>query len=789
MIQLRTLGALDIRGADGQEMRAVLAQPKRVALLVFLLLATPRGAQRRDKLLPLFWPELDADHARDALSQAVRFLRRSMGDEVVVSNTGDTLQCATDVWCDAIAFEDAIDHGRLTDAVDLYRGDLLDSFYVAHGAEFERWLVGERQRLRRRFQDALSALATQSEAARDHRAAAEWWRRLAAEDPYNSSVALHLMRALVAAGDPGGAIQHARVHETLLREDLDAGPDAELTRFVRLLQSADVDQQLQAGEAVVASSVAVNGGAASVSAAASAFAADARKPNRFGRRSAVITVGVVATFLVAASGAFALKTFGHDDDVPAIRSIAVLPLENIAGDSAQRALVEGMHDALITELARYPDLNVISRTSMIRFRDSRKPLAEIAREVKVDGLVVGSVLRERDRVSVRVQLVHGPTERHLWAQRYERDIRDVLVLQGDLADAITRELRTVATPAPRIRPVVGQRDSTERELYVREHYLRGRHAEISRSQSGLLAAKAAFRRAIERDSSFAPAYAGLATAYYLLADNDLAPVRIALDSAGIMARWAVELDSTSSETRTALGIVLATNRDFPNAEREFKRAIELSPSDARAHYWYSNLLVALGRGDEALREANLVERIDPFAPRGVTAMQRYARWLISGTRADMQIPVAQRPLPILRIEPGEPIALAWQALDLAEQGNCGDALSQIERARRLTPDTNMRMLGHVAPVYWTCGRRARARDVLRAMQRRADAHDYGFRIAMVFAHFGERDSAFAWIRRHAWTLGNMTGLSADRRTDPLRNDPRYAQLLEDLGLRPRQGRR
>jgi DNA-binding SARP family transcriptional activator/TolB-like protein/Flp pilus assembly protein TadD len=789
MIRLRTLGALDLRGSDGQELRAVLAQPKRAALLAYLALASPRGRHRRDTLVALFWPELDAEHARNSLSQAIRFLRRSLGEEVLISRNGDGLELAAqEIWCDAVAFEEALDAGRAADAVGLYRGELLEGFHVANAPDFERWLEDERQRLARRHMTAVETLAAEREAQGDFAGAAVWWRRLAVADPYNSRVALRLVRALGSAGDRGGAVQHARVHETLLREELGVAPDPAVARLARELQAADQPLVLVPPQPSPSSERAPAPGpdVALATPALSPPQTNSTTSRRVPRRTAsVVAVGLVV-LLAAAAGLLALSDGRGTPAGAPIRTLAVMPLANLSGDSAQQPLVDGMHDALITELARYPDLSVISRISVMKYKDSKMSLPEIARELKVDGLVEGSVLRDGDRVSVRAQLVHGPSDRHLWARRYERDLRDMLLLQGELAEAIAREVRVVTAPVQRARRgVAGRLDSTARELYLKEHYLRGRHAEISRSPTGLEAAKEAYRRATERDSTFALGYAGLSTAYYLLADYDYAPVRPALDSARIMARRGVALDSMLSETRTALAVILASDREFEPAERQFKRAIDLSPSDARAHYWYSVLLVALGRGEEALREANRAAELDPFAPRGVTGMQRYARWLVTGERPHMKVPVAQRRHPILKLEPGEPIALAWEALDLAEQGSCTEALSGIQRAQRLVPDTNIRMLGHVAPVYWLCGERSRARAVVQQMKRRRDSHDRGYWIGMVLALFGERDSAFAWLRRHQWTLGEFSSLSADRRLDPLRPDPRYGQLLQELGLRPK----
>src|SRR5689334_1075084 len=196
VIRLRAFGALDLRDANGQELRTVLAQPRRVALLAYLALATPRGLQSRDTLLALFWPEHDSEHARNALSQAVHFLRRALGPDALVSRNGDVGLNWSQFWCDAVAFDDSLEAGRIANAVELYRGDLHEGFHTSHDGEFERWLDGERARYASRYASALERMAEERERASDFGAAITYWRRLAIRDPYNSRIALRLMQAL-----------------------------------------------------------------------------------------------------------------------------------------------------------------------------------------------------------------------------------------------------------------------------------------------------------------------------------------------------------------------------------------------------------------------------------------------------------------------------------------------------------------------------------------------------------------------------------------------------------------
>ena len=630
MIRLRALGALDLRDANGQDLRSVLAQRRRVALLAYLALATPRDLHSRDSLLALFWPEYDSLHARNALSQAVHFLRRSLGTHVLVSRNGDAVGVNRDhLWCDAVAFEESLAAGRVADAVDLYRGDLLEGFHTSDGSEFERWLDAERARYADRFATALERMADERERARDLAGAVVYWRRLANRDPYNSRLALRLMRALASAGDPAAAVQHAHAHKTLLREELDIGPDAELDAFL---------QRIRSGQA---------------------------------------------------------------------KELSVqLPGEGVSSSVHQ--------DAEPT-----PTINILPAPA------------------------------QRPRGRRRLALVSG----------------------GLMTAVVAIALIVVARNG---------RAANPRASYLHQLYLRGRQAENSRSWAGIQTAKQAYRQALERDSTFALAYAGLAGVYHFMADYAYAPVGPALDTSRIMAMRAVQLDGTVAATHVAFGITLGDELQFEAAAREFRRAIRLDSADAQAHYWYSVLLVALGRAEEALREARLAARLDPVAPRGVTAMQNYALHLM---RRDRDRDTSSAEHPVLKLEPGEPWARARMATRLANAGRCVEAQSAIVHAQELAPNDNMRMLPFVGDVYWRCGERKRARALLEAMKQRPDIVDHGYRVAILHTLFGENDSAFVWLQHERWTLGELSGLSADPWLDSLRSDDRYLLLLQRIGIR------
>jgi tetratricopeptide (TPR) repeat protein len=400
--------------------------------------------------------------------------------------------------------------------------------------------------------------------------------------------------------------------------------------------------------------------------------------------------------------------------------------------------------------------------------------------------------------AVESQLAHTPSWLTNSEPGFVRRRRTTVLVAGIVALCATAVIAlfgtardTPAAPvSPAESPSIGTSrvDSTAIRLYLNDLVLKARHAEVNRSLVGLQTAMQAYRRAIERDSTYAPAYAGLASVYNLMAEYNYAPTRPALDSARAMAQRAVTLDSTLPEARTAVAMALANAGHFEAAEREFRRAIELGPNTASAHYSYAVMLVALGRGQEALVEAEESLALDPFAPRVASAMKRWAVFLLTGQRPHRQLPVRERQS-TLRDEPGDPWARARQALDLAEDGRCAEARSGLEDAKRLAPGTNLRMSAFVGSVFWLCGEREQARQLLREMKRHPEAREEGIRIAWLHARFGERDSAFVWLQDQRWSVVEVAGLSANEAFDSLRTDPRLPELLRRLRSRGDAGRK
>ena len=292
-----------------------------------------------------------------------------------------------------------------------------------------------------------------------------------------------------------------------------------------------------------------------------------------------------------------------------IRSLAVLPLVNLSGNPSQDYFADGMTEALITELGKVSALRVISRQSTTQYKGTKKSVPEIARELNVDAVVEGSILPDDDRVRVSVQLIQAAPERHLWAESYDRQRRDVLALDGEVARTVAKEIKITLTPDEETRLARTRRVNPA----ASEAYLRGRYFLDRRTKGDIDEGLAAMQQAIELDSSFAPAYAGLSEAYLALGLYE--PIRGAelVAKAEAASRKALELDESLSAAHYTLAAIRGGAWDWSGAEVEYRRAIELNPSNASAHIWYSDLLLVLGRMTEAEAEGRQAEELDPIS--------------------------------------------------------------------------------------------------------------------------------------------------------------------------------
>jgi TolB-like protein/DNA-binding winged helix-turn-helix (wHTH) protein/Tfp pilus assembly protein PilF len=330
-------------------------------------------------------------------------------------------------------------------------------------------------------------------------------------------------------------------------------------------------------------------------------------------RAAILGALAAALALAAGVAAYLSLPRGGQKNAavpPAIHSLVVLPLENLSGDKEQEYFADGITDALTTDLAQIGALRVISRTSAMQFRGSKETLPQIGRDLQVDAVVEGSVTRGASRVRITAQLIEARSDHHLWAKIYERDVKDVLALQDEVARDIAEEIRAKLTPEERSRLTHAHAVDPE----AHDAYLRGRYWWSKRDAEGEWKGLDYFQKAIAKDPQYALAYAGVADSYAVLGHHGRLPPEEALPKARQAALKALELDPSLAEAHAALAVVkLSSDWDWPGAESEFKQAIALNPNYATAHHWYSHYLLAMGRLDEAVRELERARDLDPYS--------------------------------------------------------------------------------------------------------------------------------------------------------------------------------
>jgi len=460
------------------------------------------------------------------------------------------------------------------------------------------------------------------------------------------------------------------------------------------------------------------------------------------------------------------------EDPLRIESLAVLPLENLSRDPEQEYFAEGMTEALITNLTKIGALRVVSRTSVMQYKGARKSLREIARELQVDGVVEGTVQRSGERLRISAQLLHAPSDTHLWAESYDRELRDVLALQAELAHAIAGEIRVKLTP--RERTQLARTGPVNPEAY--EAYLKGRFHWNKRSVEGLKKGGEYFQEAIEKDPSYAPAYAGLADSAGILGWWCFVPPEDGCGRGKAAAIKALAVDDTIAEAHASLGFNLAHyDFDFPAAEKELQRALELNPRYTTAVEWHAMSLIPLGRVDEALSEIMRAVHLEPFSAI-LTAVAAMMFWL--ARKYESGADMCRR---ALELEPDFPPARRALATILSQQGMHDSAIAEMEDLVRVSG--GLPVFTHVLGIcYATAGRRGDAFEVLDQLHE-FSTHRYvsAYLPATIYAALNEIDQAFRWIElayqeRAPW----MVYTKEFPWLDNLRADPRFQHLLRRM---------
>jgi TolB-like protein/DNA-binding winged helix-turn-helix (wHTH) protein/Tfp pilus assembly protein PilF len=487
---------------------------------------------------------------------------------------------------------------------------------------------------------------------------------------------------------------------------------------------------------------------------------------------------VLATVAILAVAAIALRYSGilnrwfprH----PAIRSIAVLPLKNLSGNSADDYFADGMTDELITNLAKISSLRVTSYTSVAKYKGTTKPLPQIGQDLHVDAVLEGSVVREGDQIRITTQLIYVPGDQHLWAEEYQRSLRDVLSLQREVARDVAQEVRVTLTPGEQSR--LATAGAIDPSAY--ESYLRGRSYWNQRNEASLHKAIEQFNKAIEIEPSYASAQSGIADCYTTMGYLSYLDPLDAFPRARAAATKALELDPSLAEAHASLGYYnLYHAWNWAEAEKEFKRAIELNPNYATAHEWYSYYLLAMGRFDQAWTEIQRARELDPLSVIISTdvGFNYFYRHDYDGAISQLRGTLA--------VSPKFPLAHLWLGRAYQQKHMFEEAIDEFNKTDAALPAWVVTIAG-IGNAYGEWGKRAEAKQVLTRLDE-LSSHKYvtPYGVALVYAGLDDKDQTFAWLNkayegRNHW----LVWLNRDPRWDRVRADPRFVDLKSRIGL-------
>ena len=493
---------------------------------------------------------------------------------------------------------------------------------------------------------------------------------------------------------------------------------------------------------------------------------------------ALVTVALFAVLVAVRPNGWRGRLFGSGERP--IRSVAVLPLENLTGDPAQEYFVDGMTEELITYLGKIRELRVISRTSAMHYKGTHKTLPEIAREMNVDAVVEGAVRRSGNRVRITAQLVEASSDRHLWADSYERDLRDVLALQAEVARAVANQIQVKLSPQEQTRLASARPVDPE----AHEAYLKGRYEWNKWTEEGLRKSIEYFEQAIHKDPAYAQAWAGFADAYQLLGDFGIWPNQVALPKAKAAALKALELDETLSEAHVSLGgVMLHLEWSWSEAEKELRRAIALNPNNAVAHQWVGYYMMVMGRFDEAIAEMKRARELDPLSPNKQNALGA------AFYRAGHYDEALQQIREVPDGEVNSELRHRRMAAIYERKGTQEEALAELLAALRVADKKKLAAV--VEQKYLSSGYSEAKKtflwgDVRETQRRLKSGHPaLAAGIAADYALLGEKNKAFEWLEKAFQERAMpLIYLKVDDQFDALRSDPRFQDLVRRMGLPP-----
>jgi len=574
----------------------------------------------------------------------------------------------------------------------------------------------------------------------------------------------------------GQLVNRAEILERLWGKDVFVDADAAINTAVRKVRRAlgDDPDAPRFLETVVGKGYRFVGPITVIPGAAAAPSAPATLPKRSASRRLALGAAALAVLIVAVLAGLGRHAFRGG---PVMESVAVLPFENTGGDPEAEYLSDGISESLINRLSRLPHLKVIARASVFRYKGKHPDLATVAKELGVRAVVSGRVSQRGDGFSVSVELMDARENKQLWGATYNRRSSDLVVAHEELAAEVAERLRLELTPSERT--LLAKRDTADPEAY--RLYLRGRYLSNERTEAALRKAIERFQEAIARDPRYALAYSGLADVHCTMATsyNKRVAPREAYPHARAAALRAVELDAELSEAHASLGQILVQfDWDWAGAEREFRRALELSPSNGVALHWRSHCYLALGRFDESARDSQRALDADPVS---VMLNIHLGEHRHLARQYDLAIEQYRR---ALELSPNHPNARPLLALVYEAKGMYAQAIEELEAAQPFWAGTS-RVRGPLGRVYGIAGRRAEALRVLQELVREREGPKYiaADDIAAVYIGLRDTDRAFAWLQRACEERATaLVNLNVEPAFDGLRRDRRFADLLRCVGL-------
>lgn len=721
MLYLRAFGGCQL-DRDGLRLDDLSAQRKALGFLAVLACAGVCGVSR-DAAAVLLWPESDQERARASLKQLVHSLRTRLGLADVVLGGNDLRLNPEHLTSDVAEFADALRRTDRVGAARLYAGPFLDGFHLRGSVDFEQWVTSQRATFGEQFARVVRQLAEQAERDGDHASAVSWWRRLVDDDRFSARATRGLMRALDATGERAAALRHAELHQRIVREELGIDPDASVAMLADEL-----------------------------------------------RRAPAAKVGPVTGRVTSASPEIGAMLSERAVDEERSPILVVLPFVNTSGAVEDEHFSDGLTDELIGTIGKLRGIAVIGRTSAFAFKGKHADVATIAGQLHATAILEGSVRRHGTGFKIGVQLVRAPDGVVLWSEIYEREARDLFAVQTEIARSVSRALRVQLGA----NSVVSARSHTTDEI-AHDLYLRGQLFLNRVSATDLRQAIACFERAVQRDPGYARAHAGLADAHLLLAimGHSPAPPEIARVHAAV-AR-ALALDGALAEAHTSLACVLfAFDWNWEAAEREFERAIELSPGYGLAHHRYGLFLMYQTRFDEAQQVFEGARASDPLA---ASVNMNLGRLHLNAGR-----PAVAIPLLLTAIELSPQLALAHEQLGYAHLrlGAIAEALAAFRRVAELSGRRGTTRLAYALGVT---GDRSTARKLMREVADDPAASAEAFGLALACTGLGDRDGAFGWLdRAHDERDAFLHTIKAMPAFEPLHADHRWESLLGRIGL-------